>query len=122
MLIVNFAANPYDAEAGDPSTQVLEVDFGREIRTSEENPFVLTLKMAEKGRRLAGAEPGRLGCGWWDTNHQVWNGDGCKLAGITDEGVVCHCTHLTAFAAVMRGLRIWHLRTHWRSHFGLSHN
>ena len=38
---MNFVENPYDEEAGEPLSQVLEVDFGRDITFSEADPLVI---------------------------------------------------------------------------------
>ncbi|XP_066301050.1 polycystin-1-like protein 2 [Branchiostoma lanceolatum] len=42
----------------------------------------------------------RVGCRYWDSEDNVWKGDGCKVSPkTTREETVCLCDHLTAFGA-----------------------
>ena len=44
-------------------------------------------------------------CGFWDVNREVWSDAGCWTHEVTEDTLVCQCTHLTLFGGFLQALK-----------------
>lgn len=53
----------------------------------------------------------QLVCAFWREHTRRWSSVGCTVVNVTEDAVVCACTHLTAFAARFAALAADHTDT-----------
>ena len=112
-------ANIYGS--GIPSTR-RRLSEAVEHNTSSCFPYFITMSVSNASSfnlnvtlRESGEFPS---CDFWNINHSYWNTEGCFVYDITNDSVICGCTHLTTFS--VSADEIWprpNLLTdiHWRN-------
>ena len=76
-----------------------------EVTTDRCDPYLLSIPLTVYSEYNINISEMSLGskydfpsCDFWNTNDSSWDTDGCFVYDITDDSVLCACTHLTTFA------------------------
>eukprot|EP01117_Protostelium_nocturnum_P007822 TRINITY_DN2800_c0_g1_i1.p1 TRINITY_DN2800_c0_g1~~TRINITY_DN2800_c0_g1_i1.p1 ORF type:complete len:942 (+),score=257.63 TRINITY_DN2800_c0_g1_i1:142-2967(+) len=68
-------------------------EFGGEYKVNGlQYPISLEIPLEEEIQ-----QPEELECLWWNPSHLIWSSEGCKVASLSVESVICECDHLTNF-------------------------
>ena len=68
-------------------------------------PYLLTIELSdafssEYGAKMALDKSSKFpSCDFWNTDDSIWDTAGCFVHDITNDSVICACTHLTTFRA-----------------------
>ena len=73
-----------------------------EFTTNECFPYLITFQMSDSSTfdlnmTLDESSP-FPSCDFWNTNESYWDSAGCYVYNITNDSVICGCTHLTTFS------------------------
>ena len=91
--------NIYDAESG---RRRLESTESLEYETNECFPYLISMKVTNTSLfnlSMSLDESSAFpSCDFWNTDDDYWDTAGCFVYNITNDSVICGCTHLTTFS------------------------
>ena len=72
------------------------------VKSSQCDPYLITIELVDSMKydlNMALSESSDFpSCDFWNTNESLWDTEGCFVYGITNDSVICGCTHLTTFS------------------------